>query len=384
VKRLLLVSVLLFSFVTPAYAETGDVIGDETEIVKAKTVRIISETEEEIQGTGVSGIRQTVEAAVLEGTQKGKTVTFENDYIKLEEGDIFYLLHNIRGEDGYETYSVSDPHRLPAVYFFAGLFVLLVILIGGWQGIRGLVSLLGSFVLIIYMLLPGILAGYPPVLVAIAVSSLIIVVGSYITHGFNKTTSAAVIGMIITVIFTGLLAFWSVGFAKLTGYSSDEVSYLVVNTQGEIDIIGILLGGIMIGVLGILYDVAIGQAIAVEELKEIAPHVSRRKIYFRALRMGREHIGALVNTLAIAYVGVSLPLLLLFTQFETSFTQMANREIFTTEIIRTLIGSIGLMLAVPITTLLAVIMLIKKKDPENPEVLKKEVHALEHFEHHHH
>jgi len=140
----------------------------------------------------------------------------------------------------------------------------------------------------------------------------------------------------------------------------------------------------MIGLLGVLYDVAIGQAISVEELHHIAPHIPRRNIYLRSLRIGREHIGALVNTLAIAYVGASLPLLLLFSQSSGSFLELANREVFATEILRTLIGSIGLVLAVPITTLLAVWILIKKpREDVSTEKLEKEKHALEHFEHHH-
>jgi uncharacterized membrane protein len=137
--------------------------------------------------------------------------------------------------------------------------------------------------------------------------------------------------------------------------------------------------------LGVLYDVAIGQSISVEELHTIAPHVSRWEIYKRTIRIGREHIGALVNTLAIAYVGASLPLLLLFySSADSSFAMVANREVFATEIIRILIGSIGLVLAVPITTLLAVFMLIKKDAKNLPErILKEEENALENFEHKH-
>jgi uncharacterized membrane protein len=383
-NRYILSAVIFFSLFAAAFgAETGTIIADQSEIVKAKVLEVVKESEEVIAGTAHQALQQSLRVQILEGSNNGKIVTIDNDYIRLKEGELFYLMHNTQGENGLESYAVSGPYRLPAIFFFGGLFILLTLLIGGWQGLRGLISLAGSLLLIIYMLLPGILAGYSPVLVAIGVSSLIIIIGSYVTHGFNKTTSSAVFGMIITVIITGLLAFWSVNYARLTGYSSEEVSYLVLNSRGQIDIVGILLGGMMIGVLGILYDVAIGQAIAVEELHTIAPHVGRNKIYWRAMRMGREHIGALVNTLAIAYVGVSLPVLLLFTQFETSLTEMINREIFTTEIIRTFIGSIGLMLAVPITTLLAVFILVKRSSNPPAEVLVKENDALKTIHHHH-
>jgi uncharacterized membrane protein len=142
--------------------------------------------------------------------------------------------------------------------------------------------------------------------------------------------------------------------AALSGLATEEEVYLNFDTQGTIDMVGLLFGGIMIGLLGVLYDIAIGQAIAVEELFRAGIHMTRLQVYTRAIRIGREHIGALVNTLAIAYVGSALPLLLLAQQ-GTSFgiAYSINSEIFATEIVRILIGSIGLILAVPVTTLIA-------------------------------
>jgi len=211
----------------------------------------------------------------------------------------------------------------------------------------------------VYILLPGILAGYSPILLSIGISSLIIIVGSYITHGFNKTTTAAVIGMIITICITGVLAYAAVHTTHLSGYSNEEAAYLNFQTPGTIDFVGLLLGGIMIGLLGILYDAAISQAVAIEEIAAAAAHYSRPKVYRRALRIGREHIGALINTLTIAYVGSSLPLLLLLHFSNMPLSVDINQEIFSTEIVRTVIGSIGLVLAVPITSLVAVFMLVK-------------------------
>ncbi len=220
---------------------------------------------------------------------------------------------------------------------------------------------------------------------SLGVASLIIIVGSYVTHGFNMTTTSAVIGMIFTIIITGFLAYIAVHWARLSGFSNEEAVYLNLDTRGSIDFVGLLLGGILIGLLGVLYDVAIGQAISVEELHHIAPHIPRRKIFTRAIRIGREHIGALVNTLAIAYVGVSLPLLLLYVHSSSGpISQTINREIFATEIVRTMIGSIGLVIAVPITTIIAIFILMKKpKGAVSKEKLAEEKHALEHAEHHH-
>jgi uncharacterized membrane protein len=206
-----------------------------------------------------------------------------------------------------------------------------------------------------------------------------------VTHGLNKTTSAAVIGMIATVSVTGILAYWAVHFTRLTGFGSEEAVYLNLNARGSIDILGLLLGGIIIGLLGVLYDAAIGQSVAVDELTKIAPHVSRQKIFTRALRIGHEHVGALVNTLAIAYVGASLPLLLLFYKTTSAGVgQLANTEIFSTEIVRIMIGSIGLVLAVPITTFVSAVMLVKKTSHEaGPHKISQEYEALENAGHSH-
>jgi uncharacterized membrane protein len=135
------------------------------------------------------------------------------------------------------------------------------------------------------------------------------------------------------------------------------------NSRGTIDLAGLLLGGVIIGLLGVLYDAAIGQSVAVEELQRAGKAMTRKDIYFRALRIGREHIGALINTLAIAYVGAALPLLLLFYGTQgLDVVEMLNREIFAAEIVRILVGSIGVILVVPITTAIAVLMLVKDRD----------------------
>jgi uncharacterized membrane protein len=159
------------------------------------------------------------------------------------------------------------------------------------------------------------------------------------------------------VILTGVLAYIGVTFAHLTGFVSDEAVYLNLNTKGTLDFAGLLFGGIMIGALGVLDDIAVTQAAVVSELYNSASHLSKKEIYIKALRVGKEHVGALVNTLALAYTGASLPLLLLFSTSDSSISSIINREIFATEIIRTVAGSIGLILTVPITTMLAVWLL---------------------------
>lgn len=351
----------VLAFLAPAitHAQGAEIIADVHTTAKAEVLEVVSQERKQIPGTDTESIYQTIRIKVLEGAEAGKEISIENDHLKLEEGDLFYLLKTTSGTNGESYYSVGEPYRLPALGLFTFLFVLAVVGIGGKQGVRGLLALLGSLAIIGWLLIPGIFAGYSPLVLSTLISSLIILIGSYITHGVNKATTAAVLGMIATILLTSVLAFWAVDATHLSGFETEESVYLNFNTRGAIDFSGLLLGGIMIGLLGVLYDVAIGQSVAVDELHHAAPHLSRKTVYARAQRIGREHIGALVNTLAIAYVGVSLPLLLLFYGSESTILTILNREVFATELVRILIGSIGLVLAVPITTAISVAMIVK-------------------------
>jgi uncharacterized membrane protein len=302
---------------------------------------------------------QILKARVHTGIDEGDVITVQNDRVVLEVGDTFYFT-SVKNEEGITRY-VYEPNRLPPALVLLLIFIALTLWYGGKQGLRGVLALALSIVLILFIILPLVARGFDPLLVSILVSSVIIVAGSYITHGVSRTTSSAVVGMIATICVTGFLAFISVGIFKLTGVDSEEVAYLASflkeNRGFGIDLTGLLLGGFIVGLLGVLYDAAIGQSVTVEELMRAAPHMSNKKLLERALRVGREHIGALVNTLAIAYVGVSLPLLLLFYMSSSPISVILTREDIMTEIVRTLVGSIGLVLAVPITTIIAIYML---------------------------
>jgi len=336
-----------------------DAQNDAITYLKAQVVDVINQSTEIIPGTDTTSLYQTIDAKLLDGPDAGKVIQVDNDYLMMKPGDVFYFRHTVNTNDGEDFYSVSDPYRLPVLGILAGLFLLCLIIFGGKQGIRGLLALVGSLFFIWVFLLPSILHGYSPVLVSVGVSSLIIVLGSYITHGLNRATSAAVIGMLATIALSGTLAYYSIHAAHLSGFSAEASTDLNFSTRGSIDFVGLLLGSMLIGLLGVLYDAAISQAIAVEELFLIGGDVEPRHVFRRAMRIGREHIGALVNTLAITYVGISLPLILLFQQSNLGLLITINQEVFATEIIRILIGSMGLILAVPITTAVAVYMLKK-------------------------
>ena len=360
--KLLSVGALVLSFLIPStaplVAADDAFLGDTQVTMRAKVTEVLSQETRNIPGTDTPTVYQEIRILILSGPEKGTEVVVENDYLELSEGDVFYVTHYTSTLEGRDYYQVSEPYRLTWIFILVALFLLAVAVFGGIQGIRGIVSLVGSLLLIFFVLFPAILAGYSPVLVSIGIALSITTVGSYITHGFNRTTTAAVVGMGITILITGALAFFSVAMTRLSGFTNEETVYLNFSTSGSIDLVGLVLGGILIGLLGVLYDAAIGQAVAVDELYRANADSSRAHVYQRALRIGREHIGALVNTLAIAYVGAALPLLLLFYNSSSeSIAITLNRELFATEIVRTVVGSIGVVLAVPITTIVAVILL---------------------------
>lgn len=357
-KNLLIVAVLLylgFLFVHKIYAQ--ELVQDKVDIVEAKVIKVLSQDIKDLPGTDIKDKSQIIEVRILEGDKNGQTITIDNDYIILEEGEKFFLYHSIDGLDGRETYSVKDIDRRPILFLFIGLFIAVVLIFSGKQGLRSLIGLAGSFFVILYVLLPSLLSGYPPVLTSTIVAAAILFLAIFLTHGFNRVSTVAFTGTVLAVILTGILAYIGVTLAHFTGYATEEAFYLNLNTRGTLDLNGLLLGGIMIGVLGVLDDIAVTQAAVVRELYSSASHLSRKEVYKKALGVGKEHVGALVNTLALAYTGASLPLLLLFSTSDSSISNIINQEIFATEIIRTVVGSIGLILTVPITTFLAVYVL---------------------------
>lgn len=349
-------------FALPMFGTAQELVEDTVSVMKARVVSVEREETALIPGTDTPAQYQTIRVEVLDGEESGREIIVENDYLSLEKGDVFYLGHTVNELDNVNYYTVREPYRMAPLLALLALFILITVALGGAQGVRGLLSLGMSLCVIALILLPGVLNGYSPILVSVGTASLIVVVGAYVTHGFSRMTTTAVLGMVCTIVLTGILAYASIVWAKLSGFSAEEATYLHINSKGTLDLAGLLLGGIIIGLLGVLYDAAIGQSVAVEELSSAGTTLGRSDIYIRALRIGREHIGALVNTLAIAYVGAALPLLLLFYGAPNlDVVEMINREIFAAEVVRILVGSIGVILVVPITTLFAVLMLVKDK-----------------------
>ncbi|MGY1499241.1 YibE/F family protein [Streptomyces sp. QTS52] len=252
-------------------------------------------------------------------------------------------------------YSVADVNRRFPMALLAGIFALAVVVVGRMRGVMALVALAVSFMILTFFILPAVLQGSNPLLVAVVGASAIMLIALYMCHGLSARTSVAVLGTLISLVLIGVLGSLFIGWAALTGNTDDNTG-LIHGLYPSIDMSGLLLAGVIIGSLGVLDDVTVTQTSAVWELHEANPTMGWRGLYRAGIRIGRDHIASVVNTLVLAYAGAALPLLLLFSIAQSSVGAVANSELVAEEIVRTLVGSIGLVASVPVTTLLAALM----------------------------
>lgn len=261
-------------------------------------------------------------------------------------------LYQTLDPDGQVVVYLSDYIRRPALYALAVLFLLVAVAVGRGKGLRAIGGMLLSLAVILMGMIPAILAGWNPVLVALLGSLGILLFSVYFVHGLNWTTTAALIGTLITSAITIGLASLMTYLAHLSGLEQEEALYLQ-QLGIQIDFKALLLGGVIIGALGAIVDSTIPQAAVVRELAHTNPNQSWLELYTRSMRVGLDHIGSLINTLVLAYVGSSLPMFVVFSIGNVPLSQTVNGEMIATALVQTMVGSIGLILAVPITALLA-------------------------------
>ncbi|MBB5152800.1 YibE/F family protein [Saccharopolyspora phatthalungensis] len=274
-------------------------------------------------------------------------------------GDQVVLSYAGANPDDPASYQVVDFQRGTPLLVLALMFAAAVIVLGRWQGFAALIALGLSFVVLIGFVLPAILAGENPLLVAVVGAGLIMFVVLYLTHGFSARTSTAVLGTLLSLALIGLLSAVFSASASLTGLDEDTSSLMGL-LGAPIDARGLLLAGIVIGALGVLDDVTMTQTSAVWELRKANPTMSLRQLYTAGLRIGRDHVSSAVNTLVLAYAGAALPMLLAYTLSGRTFNQIVSSQAVAQEVVRTLVGSIGLVAAVPITTAIAAAVAIRE------------------------
>lgn len=264
-----------------------------------------------------------------------------------EVGDGVFLSVVDNG-DGTITYQYADRDRRGLLWGLLALFAVAVLVLGRLRGLAALAALVLSVGLLLVFILPAIISGTDAVLVALVGGGAIAMISLYLAHGYTPMTHVATLGAFTALVLTTALSWLVVSLANFSGLVSEESFYLLAIP--DLDLNGLLLAGIVLGAIGALDDVTVTQASAVWEVRKANPTMSHQELYESGLRVGRDHIVSTVNTLLLAYAGASLPLLILFTLSAQSFGVIASSEVVAVEIVRTLVGSIGLVAAVPMTT----------------------------------
>ena len=308
----------------------------------------------------------TADVKMTDGPADGKVLRFivpiEPSTPRYTVGDKVVLSYNGGNAQDTNSFQIVDFQRGLPLAVLAALFAIAVIVLGRWQGVAALVALGLSFVVIALFVLPAILAGENPLLVAIVGAGLIMFIALYLTHGLSARTSVAVLGTMVSLALIGVLSAIFSAASSLTGLD-DSTSNLIGSLGHGIDARGLLLAGVVIGALGVLDDVTVTQTSSVWELRRANPSLGWRELYSAGLRIGRDHVGSAVNTLVMAYAGAALPILLYSSISGVGLGAILGSEEPAQEIIRTLAGSVGIVAAVPVTTILAALIASREPAP---------------------
>ncbi len=350
----------------------------QQEFFKARITHI-SDQGTQVGLDGMTEYLQTYRLEGLDGEWKNKEITVSGSEFNtiglnaFKVGDVLIISHS-KDEQGLDQFYVVDYVRESPMYILAFLFVGLVIIMGKMKGVKALISLAVSFAVIIWFILPQIVHGADPVIISVIGAIIITVLSLYITYGFKYFTHIGAISigtsLIITVIFAAIFTEWT----KLTGNVDEQATTIMQLLGTNFNLKGLLLASFIIGAIGVLDDVVVNQVSLIEEIHRANQSLHWRQLFQRGLKVGIDHISAIVNTLFLAYVGAALPLLVIFSADQLTkydFSTIINIEVIATEIVRTLTGSLGLILAVPISTLIAAIYIPKYFKKHHDLLMKK-------------
>lgn len=374
-RFLIFISIFSALFLLSNFTRASDLseIKSEEEnniIFKAKVLEILEE-EEKKSDKGQIVKQQNILLLGLEKEFKDKEVVFKGiGNIEVLENKIYkkgqkvFVLAAWDEEINNYNYYITDYSRKNSLIIISALFVLLLLIVGKFKGLRSILSLILTFVVIIFFIVPKILSGANPVLITSLGSFFILLCVVYLTEGFNLKSHIASLSIFLSLSLVIGLSWFFIHLAKLSGVFNEDVFILLDLGQGVINFQGFLLAGIIIGTLGVIDDVIISQITAVEQILDSNPHQDWKDVFKRVNKIGVSHIASMTNTLFLAYAGVSLPVLILFVSPENPFSsleQIISSEAISTEIVRALSGSIGIVLSVPLSTFLASWLLTQKK-----------------------
>ena len=330
-----------------------------SDTVRAEVLQIIEEGQVDLGGHTQK--YQIARVNILEGEYAG--IPMEIDYGKRQlRSDDYDLTVGSRvmvsisktPDNVINAYFVDFVRTTP-LFWLTMIFAVAIIVISRWKGVRALLSMAFSLYLIIDQIIPHILNGDDPLWVSIIGSIILLGVTLYLTYGWNLKTHSSVISMVLVLLLTGALSGLFVIFTKLNGTGDENVMFLMQMMEKPLNLRGLLLGGMIIGALGVLDDLVTTQSAAVFELHHANPNFGFRALYNSAMRIGQDHVAATVNTLVLAYAGASLPMLLMFSLGHGNYGYIINFSFIAEEVVRTLVGSLGLIAAVPLTTAIAIL-----------------------------
>ncbi len=291
----------------------------------------------------------------LKGEIKNSVLDTRSDVLAkewdLKEGDKVVVTEFDFGDES--DFQITEIYRANSVMWFVLIYVFLVLFVGRLQGLGSLIGLAISTYVLLRVIIPMTLSGWDPVGVSALGGFAVLLPSIYFSHGFNYKTTIALLGTTLGLIVTGILAYISLGSVNLTGLGAEESLFLINGGSNALDMRGILLASMIIGGIGLIDDVTVGQVAVIREIYEENQRISLTKLYQKAMNVGKDHIASMVNTLFLAYAAASLPLVMVLVDQGAAFGDLVNIEIFAEEIVRTLVASSGLVLTVPITTFLA-------------------------------
>ncbi|MGE4282417.1 MAG: YibE/F family protein [Clostridia bacterium] len=349
---------MMLFFFSPLVAVGQATEEAETLIYKAKVVEIKDTIEEKFEEGNILIITQVADVRILNKDLKGQIVEVQNSLsgnpaydIDLQKGDVISLhMERIEGES--PVFYVAGYERVGYIFQIIGIFLILLILLGGWKGLKSVISLAVTVFLILYIMVPLLLKGFNPVLLAIFVCGISTIVTMLIIAGWNRKSISAIIGTVGGISVGGTVAYLYGVLARLTGLGTEEAQMLMfIPQETPLNFQGLLFAGILIGALGAAMDVSISIASALTELSIKVPDMSIRQTIRHGMNIGKDIMGTMSNTLILAYTGGAMTMIMLFAAYQRSWNEVLNFDFIASEIIRSVAGSIGLLFAIPITAI---------------------------------
>jgi len=365
------VVIALLSLAAALAAACGPLVeGGGGEVLSGHVTEVLQTGDRVPLGSGLPQPFQRVRVQLDETLYRGEVVELQWGGRRALDANGFLragdrVLLSVTRDGNNRTYAILDIVRLPALIPVAALLVVALLVVARLKGLAALAGLATSVVVFLLAVVPALQRGSDPLFATLLGSLGVIVVSVFVVHGLNRKSLAALCGTMAGLGVVTAIGAFALGAARMTGMGNEDQIFLAVGTDGRIDMPRLALAAVMVGSLGAIVDMSVGQASAVSELAAVNEYMRGRRLYASALNVGRDHIGSLINTLALAYFGGALPLILLLSLGYQPLALAVNSEQIIESLIAVMAASLGLVLCVPITTAVAVMFAGRAR--ERPE-----------------